>query len=179
MEINPNDLYNNSGYAAFLNFTKKNPENAEKFYLKALEADPNHARTNSNYAQFLKCRKNDPTLAEKFYLKAIANDPTDCINHGNYAQLLLEAGKIQEAKVYIQAAFNSKEEKDLLIELWFYRYAHYPEYLEEAEKKIEELLEKGLRSIDWDFDGNIKQALLTKHSNPEKLKEFAKRITTK
>ena len=71
----------------------------------------------------------------------------------------------------------NKLEDDLTIELWFYRYAHYSEYIEEAEKKIEELLAKGVRSIDWDFKGNIDRAIQDGHPNPKKLRELADRIT--
>ncbi|MBK7853520.1 MAG: hypothetical protein IPJ79_00125 [Bacteroidetes bacterium] len=81
----------------------------------------------------------------------------------------------KEAIGYLNKAFeNNHQQNDLTIELWFYRYAHLPEYLKEAEKKIEELLSQSIRSIHWNFDGNIAQAIKDKHPNPEKLKEFAK-----
>jgi len=80
---------------------------------------------------------------------------------------------------FIQKAFiTNVEENDVLVELWFYRYAHFPEFLSEAENKIEELLSKGIRSVGWDFSGNIERAIKEQHPKPKKLKEFASRIST-
>ena len=105
-------------------------------------------------------------------------DPNDADNNGNYAQLLLISSEKEKAANYIQVAFDNATDNDsLLLELWYYRYAHFPEYLEEAEKEIEDLLTKGVKSIGWNFEGNIEQAIKDKHPDIEKLKDFAKRIT--
>jgi hypothetical protein len=61
--------------------------------------------------------------------------------------------------------------------LWFYRYAHFPEFLSKADKLLEDLLSKGVRSAGWDFSGNIKQAIKEKHPNLKRLKAFARRIS--
>ena len=72
---------------------------------------------------------------------------------------------------------NNGEKNDLLIELWFYKYAHYFESLDEAENTIEELLNAGIRSIAWDLSLNVKTGIKNGHPNPKKLKELAERIT--
>lgn len=173
------DAVNLISYADYLRDIKKDFPKAEEYYLKALAADPNHPNILGGYANYSKNIKKDYTKAEEYYLKALAVDPNHPNNLGNYAQILLEKGKLQAAKKYIKSAFNNNsDENGLLIELWFYRYAHFPEFLLEAELKIEELLKKGIRSMGWDFSRNIEQALKAGHPHPKKLKEFAKRITT-
>ena len=179
LSVDPNNANLNGNYANFLNNIKKENVKAEEYYLRALSADLNNANSNGNYANFLKNIKKENVKAEEYYLRALSADPNNANINGNYAQILLEKGKLKEAKIYIDTAYkNRSNENDLLIELWFYRYAHYPEYLKEAETEIENLLKNGFRSVGWDFSGNIEQAIKNGHSNPEKLKEFAKRITS-
>ena len=166
-------------FAIYLDSIKKDHIKAEEYYLRALAVNDNSSENNSNYAFFLAKTIKNFKKAEQFYLKALDINPNAFNTNCNYAQMLLELGKTQLAQKYIEKAFdNIIEENDALIELWFYRYAHYPEFLVEAEKKIEELLSKGIRSIAWNFDGNIEIAVKKNHPNPEKLKEFAQRITT-
>ncbi len=176
--IEPDNPLINSSYAIFLKNIKKDYTKAEEHYLKAIAFVPDDANYNSNYAIFLQGIKKDSVKAEEYYLKALAANSNNANINGNYAQILLENGRKQEAQKYVQIAFNNAEGNDLLVELWFYRYAHFPEFLSEAENKIEELLLKGARSIDWNFTGNIEQAIKEGHPNPEKLKEFARRITS-
>jgi protein O-mannosyl-transferase len=179
LEINPDDYFINSNYAYMLMKIKKDYENAEIHFLKSLNTKPDYFVANANYADYLKNIKKEFITAEKYFLKALENNPDEASVNGNYSQLLLEQGKKNEAEKYLQKAFSLAGENDLRLELWFYRYAHYPEYLEEAEKNMDELLDKGIRSIDWDFNGNITQAIKEGHPNLDKLKDFAKRISTK
>ena len=65
-----------------------------------------------------------------------------------------------------------------MVELWFYKYAHYTESLAEAESKIEEFVKEGVRSLGWNLEENVEAAIKNGHPNPMKLKELAKRITT-
>jgi tetratricopeptide (TPR) repeat protein len=166
-------------YASFLSGIKNDYDNAEKYFLKALDINPDDADFNGNYANFLSGIKNDYDNAEKYYLKAISIDPEHAINNGNYAQFLLVRNRKNEATVFLDKAFesNNNEQIELVIELWFYRYAHYPEWLAEAEKNMEDLLQKGIQSIDWNLEENVETAILNGHPYPEKLKEFAERIT--
>ncbi|MGF7076832.1 tetratricopeptide repeat protein [Mucilaginibacter sp. 3215] len=178
MGSNSEYLYVN--YANFLFEIKKENEEAEKIYLKVINSNPENAYSYFKYALFLKESKKDSVNAEKYYLKALALDPEYCDANINYAQILLEKGEFEEADKYISKALSHSNiaTKDALIESWFYRYAHYPKFLLEAETKIEELLSKNARSIDWNFEENISVAIKNGHPNPEKLKEFAKRISS-
>jgi len=175
--IDPNNENANINYAILLKMQKKY-DAAKKYLLKVLNLNENNLNAILSYADLLKRGEGNSIEAEKYYLKAISLNPNIAITNGNYAQILLERGQKEEAKKYIDIAFENGGGNELLIELWFYRYAQYPEFREEAELKIEELLLKGLRSKGWDFSGNIEQAIKDGHPNPDKLKEFAQRITT-
>jgi hypothetical protein len=48
--------------------------------------------------------------------------------------------------------------KDLLVELWFYRLAHCPDYRQQAIRQLDVLLKNGAKSIGWDFSANIERA---------------------
>lgn len=143
---------------------------------KALDIEPNDALYNGNYALLLE--KQNLIEAETYYKKALEINPDNANWNGNYSQLLLIAGKKEEANFYIENAFKLyTTENDLYIELWFYRFAHYPEYFEEAKKELDSLLEKGIRSIGWDFSRNIEQAKKEGHKDINLLEEYAKKIT--
>lgn len=170
----------NLNYAIFLYTIKSNSVDAEKYYLKSLLNDPENAITNASYGSFLQVIKNDYDNAEKYYRKALVIEPQNANTIGNYACFLFIRNKTDDATQYIESAFlyNNNERNGLLAELWFYKYAHYPESCEEAEKEIEQLLSEGVRSIGWNFDGNVETAIANGHPHPDKLKELAARITT-
>jgi Tfp pilus assembly protein PilF len=177
--IEPENAILNGNYANFLKGIKKNYEGAEKHYLKALSIDSENATNNENYAIFLHDIKKDYENAEKHYIKALSLEPEKANFNGNYASFLLITNRKNEATTYLEKAFQLSDNKknDLLVELWFYKYAHYLESLDESEKKVEELLKEGVRSIGWNLDKNVEVAIESGHPNPEKLKELAQRIT--
>lgn len=170
-------LWNEFTY--FLHSIKKDYDNLEEYYLKALEIAPDNANNNSNYALFLTDIKKDFDNAEQYFLKALYSNPSDPHLNGNYAMLLFLLEKRDDAILYLNKAFelNQNKKHDLLIELWFYRYAHCLETIEESQKEIEFLLSEGIRSEFWNLKANVDKAIKDGHPNPEKLKEFAFRIT--
>ncbi|WP_350288270.1 hypothetical protein [uncultured Croceitalea sp.] len=180
IDMDSKDAYNHANYAIFLQYIKKDYSRAQRYYLQALDLDSDDANINGNYANYLKDVKKEYSESEKYFRESLRLEPERPNHNGNYAQLLLMTGKKDEATEYLEKAFrfNGDRKMALLIELWFYRYAHYPEYLLEAEQKIEELLEESVRSVGWDFSQNIKAAIKENHPNQKKLKEFAKQITT-
>lgn len=176
LEIDHNNVTIIGNYASLLMHIKRYSE-AESYFKKALGNNPNHIDINANYALFLQ-NLNNNEKAETQYKHVLKIKPNHLNANGNYAQFLLIKGKKDEAKSYIENAFkNSFTENDLLVELWFYRFAHYPEYFEEAKKELDTLLEKGIRSIDWDFSRNIEQAKKEGHKDIKLLEEYAKKIT--
>ncbi len=177
LTIEPNHRNANGNYALLLTKLSRNDE-SETYYKKALTIVPNNVNINGNYALLLvKLYKYNE--AEIYYKNTLELESNNAIHNGNYAQFLLILGKKEEAKSYIENAFkNQPTENDLIIELWFYRLAHYPEYFEEAQKELDLLLDKGIRSIGWDFSKNIEQAKKESHKDIELLEDYAKRITT-
>ena len=178
LEAHPKSHELMGNYANLLFIIKKEYDKAEEYYKKALELDPNHTDYNGNYANFLSDIKKEYDKAEEYYKKALELDPNHANNNGNYAQFLLIRGQREKAKESITKAFeNHTQENDLLVELWFYRLAHYPEYFDEAQKELDRLLEVGHRSIGWNFDDNIERAKKDGFEDIELLKRYAKRIT--
>ena len=92
-------------YANFLKNIRKNYDEAEEYYLKALELVPEDATSNGNYANFLTDIKKDYDKAEKYYLKALELAPEDATNNGNYAIFLTNIKKDYDKaeKYYLKA----------------------------------------------------------------------------
>ncbi|WP_417327224.1 tetratricopeptide repeat protein [Halarcobacter sp.] len=94
-------------YAIFLTDIKKDYEEAENYYKKALDLDPNDVSYNGNYAIFLKNIKKDYEEAEIYYKKALDLDPNDAVYNGNYALFLNEIKKdYKEAENYYKKALD-------------------------------------------------------------------------
>jgi Tfp pilus assembly protein PilF len=176
LELKPNDTAFNYYYAEFLKYHEHYTE-AEHHYLKTLELDANHLNANNSYSLFLHITLKNYDKAEIYYLKYLQLEPNDENINGNYAQLLLIKGKKEQAESHLTIALIS-DNKDLLLECWFYRLAHFAEYKQQALQKIENLLNDGVHSIGWDFSANIEQAEREGYSDIEQLKTLAQRITT-
>ena len=170
------ELYGN--YAYFLYSVRKEYDKAEEYYKKSLELDPNLAATAGSYAYFLYNVRKEYDKAEEYYKKALELDPNNANQTGNYAQLLLIKGDKEKGKEYINKAFTFNiDNKSLLVELWFYRYAHFPEWYEEGYKRLLELVKNGARSIGWNLKPNIEQAKKDGHPHIDLLYKFDKIIT--
>ena len=179
IELDPNDANTTGNYASFLYDIRKEYDKAEVYYKKAIELDPNHANTTGNYATFLSYIRKEYDNAEVYYKKAIELDPNNANNTGNYAKHLIVRGKTKRAKSLIQKAFelNQNKNEGLNLELWFYRYAIFFDEYKEAEKNIEDLLNKGVQSVGWYLDDVLKIAKESGHPDYDKLCELEKRIT--
>ncbi len=91
----------------------------------------------------------------------------------------LKAKKTQ-ANEYLKRAFKCLTgEDDLSVELWFYCLAHYPNDRTEAVQQLDKLLDKGIRSIGWDFSDHIKQAEKAGFTPITLLQEYADKINQK
>jgi tetratricopeptide (TPR) repeat protein len=75
-------------YAAFLTNPRRDYDEAERFYKRAIDADPNNARNLGNYAVFLENNRHDHDGAEQYFKFAIEADPNDARNLGAYALFL-------------------------------------------------------------------------------------------
>jgi Tfp pilus assembly protein PilF len=177
LELDPNIVNNFANYALFLSEIRKDFDAAENHYKKAIDIDPTDIVVNASYALFLSEIRKDFPAAENYYKKALELGPANANNFGNYSKFLLAQNRKEDAIPYLEKAFELCANEDLLLELWFYRYAHYTEYYHEAKNKIEELLDKGVRSPGWDLAANVERAIKDGHPEPDELKRFAKMIS--
>lgn len=78
----------------------------------------------------------------------------------------------------LNRAFALKPDRpSLLAELWFYRFAHFPEEYPQAEQQIRDLLASGASSEGWDFRYTIARAEADGHGNIPLLLELADAIS--
>ncbi len=180
LKSEPNHANINGNYANFLEYIRKEYDEAEKHYKTALKSEPNHTNTNGNYAVFLTDIRKKYDEAEEHYKTALKSEPNHTNTNGNYAGLLLSQGKKTQANEYLQRAFEYLTVEDdlngLSVELWFYRLAHYPNDRTEAVQQLDKLLDKGIRSIGWDFSDHIKQAEKAGFTPITLLQEYADKI---
>jgi hypothetical protein len=156
---------------------EKNDTKKEEIYLDGLKAYPQSYELMNNYAILLQKLKKD-NEAELYFKNALDIAPNSPNNNCNYAQFLLIKGEKEQSKLYLFNAYgNNPKDCNMALELWFYRFAHFPEYFEEAKKELDLLLEKDIRSIGWDFSKNIEQAKKEGHKDIKLLEEYAKKIT--
>jgi Tfp pilus assembly protein PilF len=183
LELNPNNAVHLGNYAVFLRDIRKDNEKAEEFYRLAIEADPNNAINLGNYANFLKDIRKDNGKAEEFYRRAIEADPNNATNLGNYAGFLLGRGRLDEGNKMLEKAFKymlGSSPRGLVVELWFYAYAHWPvERRKEALKNLKQALVEGQRSPGWDLSKNVTQAKKGGHPDADWLQKLADVVTDK
>jgi hypothetical protein len=66
----------------------------------------------------------------------------------------------------------------LLLELWFYKYAHISDERDKALKEIKSLIcDKNARSIGFGLQNNVDAAVKEGHPNPQLLQQIADIIT--
>ena len=174
------NAWNLGNYATFLWHEKNDIMNAEEFFEKALIADPSTDRIKGNYANFLSDAKMDIGKAEKYYQEVLKIFPNNANHLGNYAKLLIAKDNLDQSLSYLKRAFENIKEEDVLeLELWFYAYAVFYNEYPESREKIEELLNKGVRSLGWNLKGVLEIAKKHGHPDFEKLCEFERLITAK
>jgi Tfp pilus assembly protein PilF len=178
LELDPQNASNTGKYALFLHGRGKDYDKAEELYKKSLELDPQNASNTGKYALFLYGIRKDYDKAEELYKKLLELDPKNAYSAGNYAQMLLAGGDKKQGEKYLEKAFSlNPSDEVLLLEMWFYRYAHFADRYEQADEEIIKLLKKGLRSPGWDLSPNIERAKLDGHPAIDRLEKLAKIIT--
>ena len=139
-KVDPENPVILGNYAAFLLNIRNDQDQAENYFSKAVNLDPSTVNL-GNYAHFLSVVGNYQE-AEKYFKKALEKTTNNANNLGNYAHhLIVSKQDFTKAEVYIDMAFNLATNEDgLQSELWFYRYAHFPEYRVKTEKELEKQL---------------------------------------
>jgi Tfp pilus assembly protein PilF len=165
-------------YALILKNVREDFDAAEKYYKRAVEADPDNTVNLGNYANFLYGIREDYPAAEEYYKRAIKADPKDADYLGNYAGFLFARGRADEAKKYLEKALELADNDPLIVESYFYRYAHSDDKKERAAalSEVKKLITSGVRSPGWDLSQNVARAVEDGHPEPEFLALLAKVI---
>ena len=181
IQLEPNNAHIIGNYANFLRSKRSRYDSAEELYKKAIELEPQNATLIGNYANFLSEIRRKYDRAEELYKEAIELEPNNAYNLGNYAHLLIVSKKdFVNAEKHIDKALqviNNIVDTDLLAELWFYRYAYYYKWLNEAEQELSKLITEGVKSIGWNLEQHVIIAKDNNHPNIQKLQEFCDKIT--
>lgn len=178
---NPQSADAFAAFAAF-EYDRENYAAAEKRLKQALALDPKHIDGLSLYTVLLQYINKDYAKAEKYHRQLAPLVPNNPNILGNFAQVMLAQGKLEEGHDLINQSFANHAAKyhvSLLLELWFYRLAHFPDKYPYAKDKLIALLEKGARDEQWDFSGNIAQAEKAGHPDVALLKAIADVINNK
>ncbi len=180
LEFDPDDAIINSHYALFLTLHKRDDAQAEEYHQKALELDPDNAIINSYYALFFTLHKRDYVQAEGYHQKALELDPDDADIYSHYALFLLQQGHFERAKTFIDKAFQHIEayDKELELELWFYRYACFYQDYPESKSKVESLLQDKIWLPRLLFEGLLEIIKkIVQHPEYDQVAELARQIS--
>lgn len=147
-------------------------DEADLLYRQAIAADDKHARNLENYAIFLHLHRRAYPQAINHYQQALAVNPAAANAHANLSQLLLAAGDLDAGRAHMAQAFAQTDISiQAQLELWLYRYAHFPAEWPQAPAQILELLCGGERSPGWDFSPTLDAAQA--HPAPDLLHALA------
>jgi tetratricopeptide (TPR) repeat protein len=179
--IAPDNSSTAANYTAFLFERRKDPDRAEQILLRTLDRDPYHPQTLGMYANFLAIQRRDYDSAVQLFLRALAIEPNNAHNFGNFAGLLLAMGNQQLGLEMLNraiAALPTADDPRLIVELWFYVYAHGVEMSRaSALSTLRSILEQGNRSMGWDLSRNVERACMEGHPECAWLEQLAKVIT--
>jgi protein O-mannosyl-transferase len=179
LEIEPKYDISLENYAVFLHFIRKDYDKAEEMYRKALEIDPMNAINVGNYALFMHHIRKDYGKAEELYRKALEIEPERANILGNYTGFLLTKLNEENGFKILKKAILLTNEQDLLLECWFYCYAHTKDEKSRNQSlgKIKDLIKSGVRSPGWNLEENVKTAIKSGHPVPEFLKKLSRVIS--
>ena len=97
--------------------TKKQMKEAYAAYDSALVYNPSNIGALNNYAYYLSVERRDLDKAEEMSYKTVKAEPNNSTYLDTYAWILFEKGNYAEARIYIDNAMKSDEEKsDVIVE---------------------------------------------------------------
>lgn len=152
-------------------------EEAEKLFKEILADEPENLKFKSAYASFLFKIKKEFSQAEKLCKEIIDSNNTNPTCFATFAQLKILKGEPKAAEKLIDKAFFLNPSDDLLLELWFYLYAHFEKRRIPAEQEMKKLLKNKVKSFVWGLQQNVVIAIFSGHPYPQKLEEYAKKIS--
>ncbi len=106
IELNPHDGNHIGNLALFMQVIRQNYDEAEHLFQMAVDLDPNHPNHAGNFAFFLNNIRNDYQKAETLYRQSLALDPNNANQTGNFACMQLGRGKIDEAALLAEKAWD-------------------------------------------------------------------------
>lgn len=166
--------------AYFLSKRAERRDEADQMFRRALAIDPDNRQTLRRYARFTSDGKGDPDTAEKLFRQVLDGTPEDARALGGAAHAMFVQGRRQEGLSLLERAFNSamgdepkRRSSDLLLELWFYRYAFDHEAGRDAIKAAVWLVKDGARATRGDLNAIVVRALADGHPEPDLLRELA------
>lgn len=95
--------------------TKKQMTEAYAAYDSALVYNPSNIGALNNYAYYLSIERRNLDKAEEMSYKTVKADPKNATYLDTYAWILFEKGNYAEARIYIDDAMKSNEEKSSVI----------------------------------------------------------------
>jgi tetratricopeptide (TPR) repeat protein len=130
------------------------------------------------YATQLRNVEEQRPEAERIYRQILAEAPSLTNTLGNLAQLLFWQGRTDEARTLLDRALANiqganAESAALVVELWFYQYAHVPEARSKALRTLKYLLLRGASSPEWPLDPDVERAVQSGHPQPNLLRRIA------
>ena len=171
------EAYNNRGVAYY---NQQNYEQAIQDYTEAIKIKPDYHEAYSNRGNAHAAQQNYEQAIQD-YTEAIEITGEDANTLANLSQSLFLNNEDTKAISSIEKVLSLKPEgTDLLSEVWFYIYAHIKDRMPEAAEHLDQLIEKANGeplSKGWNLQYNIKKAILEGHTNIEKLKYYAEKIT--
>ena len=97
--------------------TQKQMKEAYAAYDSALVYNPSNIGALNNYAYYLSVERRDLDKAEEMSYKTVKAEPNNATYLDTYARILFEKGNYAEARIYIDNAMKSDDEKsDVIVE---------------------------------------------------------------
>nr|WP_225587555.1 tetratricopeptide repeat protein [Methylomonas fluvii] len=136
---------------------RKNYDEAERLYRKALELDPNSAKNTGNFAIFIAAIRKDYNEAERLYRKALELDPKNANNAGNFACFKLIQNQLIEAETLAKQAWQLNaghaEQVGAEAALYLGLIARLQQRDDQAALgRLKTLLQTGFMHVSWSFD---------------------------
>lgn len=123
-------------------------KSSDKYFDKALEISPGNPLTLNNYAYFLSLRRERLDAALKMIEQSIAREPNNSSFQDTYGWVLYELGRYEEARQWIEKAYNNKGSADVTHHLGdvYFRLGN----TQRAVELWKEAREKGLKDAELD-----------------------------
>lgn len=170
--------------AEFLSKQATKRDEAEEMFRRALAADQSNKRTIRRYARFVGEAKGDTEAAEELYRQVLDDQPGDARALGGSAHAMLVQGRRHEGLALLEKAFDAamgdepkRRSIDLLLELWFYRYAFDLHAKSDAIKAVIWLLKEGAKVTRTDLAPIVARATAEDHPEPDILRELERVVS--